>query len=302
MNLSVTTEIDHDLCTGCGLCVDICPSNTLSLVDDRATVTGDHCLQCDHCAAICPVGAVTVHGVDEDALKLTTVKNNDTWLKYGDFDAASLIQLMRSRRSCRVFSNKPVEKNMLEDLVKIGTTAPSGTNSQLWTFTILPSRSAVEKLGAETSQFFHRLNSMAEKSLLRFYSKLFMKDALGQYYRGYYETVKESLREWEKTGRDRLFYGAPAAIIIGMKPGASCPCEDALMASQNILLAAHAMGLGTCMIGFVVEAIKHDKGIKRALGIPKKERVYAVIATGYSREKYVRPAGRKSVVPRYYEG
>ncbi len=287
MNLPVTTEIDHDLCTGCGLCVDICPSNTISLVDGRATVTGDYSIQCDHCAAICPVGAITVHGVDEDALKLTTVKNNGTWLKHGDFDTALLVQLMRSRRSCRMFSSKPVEKDMLEDLVKIGATAPSGTNSQLWTFTILPYRSAVEKLGAMTSQFFHRLNS---------------DDALGQYYRRYHETGKENLREGKEPGRDQLFYGAPAAIIIGMKPGASCPCEDALMASQNILLAAHAMGLGTCMIGFVVEAIKHDSGIKRALGIPKKERVYAVIAIGYSSEKYTRMTERKPVAPRYYEG
>jgi nitroreductase/NAD-dependent dihydropyrimidine dehydrogenase PreA subunit len=287
MNLSVTTEIDHDLCTGCGLCVDICSSNTLSLVDDRATVMGDHCLQCDHCAAICPVGAITVRGVDEDAVKLTTVKNNDTWLKYGDFDAALLMQLMRSRRSCRVFSNRPVEKNMLEDLVKIGATAPSGTNSQLWTFTILPYRSAVEKLSAMTTRFFNQLNS---------------NDVLGQYYRRYYKTGKKNRREGNDPGKDQLFHGGPAAIIIGMKPGASCPCEDALMASQNILLAAHAMGLGTCMVGFVVEAIKRDPDIKRVLGIPKKERIYAVITTGYSREKYVRPAGRKSVVPRYYEG
>ncbi|MCD6153718.1 MAG: nitroreductase family protein [Syntrophobacterales bacterium] len=287
MNLRVTTEIDNDLCTGCGLCVDICPSNTISLIEGRAIVTGNYSIQCDHCAAICPVGAIAVHGVNENALKLATVKNNDTWLKHGDFDTALLVQLMRSRRSCRMFSSKPVGKDMLEDLVKIGATAPSGTNSQLWTFTILPYRSAVEKLSAMTSQFFHRLNS---------------DDTLGQYYMRYHEARKENLREGKEPWHDQLFHGAPAAIIIGMKPGASCPCEDALMASQNILLAAHAMGLGTCMIGFVVEAIKRDPGIKRALDIPQKERIFAVIATGYSREKYTRPARRKPVIPRYYEG
>lgn len=302
MKLPVTTEINQKLCNGCGLCVIICPSETLSLIDGKAEVTGNYSMHCDHCAAICPTGAVTVRGVDKDALKLATVNNNDTWLKYGDFDAASLVQLMRSRRSCRTFSDEPVEKDILEDLVKIGTTAPSGTNSQLWTFTILPHRVAVEKLGHAIARFFLRLNKMAENPLMRFFSKLFMKDALGTYYRGYYETVKEEFRKREETGRDRLFHGAPAAIIVGMKPGASCPSEDALLASQNILLVAHAMGLGTCLIGFAVEAMKHDPRIKKILGIPDDESVYALIAIGKTRTRYARLAGRKKVTPRYYTG
>ena len=40
--------------------------------------------------------------------------------------------------------------------------------------------------------------------------------------------------------------------FVATAPGASSPKEDALLASQNILLAAHAMGLGTCLIGFAV--------------------------------------------------
>lgn len=298
----VTTEIDQELCNGCGLCVTICPSETLSLVDGKAKVTGDHSMHCDHCAAICPMGAVTVHGVDRDALKLATVKNNDTWLKHGNFDAALLVQLMRSRRSCRTFSDEPIENNILEDLVKIGTTAPSGTNSQLWTFTILPNRAVVEKLGNAIARFFLRLNKMADNPFMRFFSKLFMKDVLGIYYREYYESVKKSLREREKTGRDRLFHGAPAVIIVGMKPGASCPSEDALLASQNILLAAHAMGFGTCLIGFAVEAMKRDPGIKTILGISKDENIYAVIAVGKTETRYAKLAGRKKIIPRYYTG
>lgn len=302
MRLPVERRIDRDLCTGCGLCVASCPSRTLSLADGTAVITGNYSMQCDHCAAICPEGAITVKGIDREALKLATVEYDDDWLAYGDYDTAALVRLMRSRRSCRMYSKKPVPRAVLEDLVKIATTAPSGTNCQHWTFTILPDRPAVERLGEATGQYFRRLNTMAKKSYLRFFSKLFMKDALGQYYRGYYESVEEGLREREATGRDRLFHGAPAAILVGMKPGASTPREDALMASQNILLAAHAMGLGTCMIGFVVEAMKRDPNIRRVLGIPRRERIYAVIALGYSKEKYVKQAGRKQVVPRYYEG
>jgi len=302
MKRSVTTEINRERCTGCGLCVAVCPSETLSLIKEKATVTGDHSLQCGHCAAICPEDAITVGGVDRNALQLATVNYHDEWLGYGDFDMPSLVRLMRSRRSCRMFSAQSVERDVLEDLVKIGTTAPSGTNSQRWTFTIMPERATVITFGAAVGRFFRYLNTMAEMSVLRGLSKLIMKDALGVYYRDHYEAVKKALEEWKKTGRDRLFHGAPAVILVGMKPGASCPCEDALMASQNILLAAHAMGLATCMVGFVVTAMKYDPRIKKLLDIPREERVYAAIAVGHPEHSFVKMAGRKKVVCRYYEG
>jgi nitroreductase/ferredoxin len=297
-----TTEIDRDLCTGCGLCVAVCPSQTLSLVDGTAAVTGTHSIGCDHCAAICPECAITVHGLDNDALALATIECGDDVVPYGGFDTAALVKLMRSRRSCRLFSDRPVERDKLEDLVKIGTTAPSGTNSQQWTFTIVSNRSAMLTMGALMAEFFQRINRMAEKSLVRFLSKLFMHDAMGTYYRNHYESVKEALAQWKEEGRDRLFHGATSALLVGMKPGASCPAEDALMVSQNILLAAHAMGLGSCMIGFAVEALRHDRRIAGRLGIPGDERIYAVIALGYPKGDFARPAGRKKVIPRYYEG
>ena len=59
---------------------------------------------------------------------------------------------------------------------------------------------------------------------------------------------------------DRLFHGAAAAILVTGRRQASCPAEDALLATQNILLAAHAMGLGSCLIGFAVEAMRRDPG------------------------------------------
>ena len=127
------------------------------------------------------------------------------------------------------------------------------------------------------------------------------KDALDRYYRRYYKTTQKALAEWQESGRDRLFHGASALIIVGSAPEASCPMEDALLATQNILLAAHCLGLGTCLIGFAVEAIKRNPSLKTFIGIPPNESVYAVIALGYPSERYQRPAGRKKIVPRYFE-
>jgi nitroreductase len=270
--------------------------------DGKAHVTGDRSLQCGHCVAVCPVDAVRVDTIDEKSLSFKSFDLENDWMPHGEFDTSRLVQLMASRRSCRNYTDETVDRSMLEDLVKIGTTAPSGTNCQNWTFTIFPDRVAVNEFGQRIGSFFKNINRMAEKTLLRKALKLIGKPALDNYYQEYYQSVKEGLEEWEQHGRDRLFHGAPAVIVVASKPGGSNSKEDALLATQNILLAAHSMGLGTCLIGFAVEAIRHDATIKHFAKIPKEEAVHALIAVGYPDEEYQGLAGRKKVVLRYFEG
>jgi len=298
MSGPVATRIDSGKCIGCGLCVAVCPDRTICLVGDKAAICGTECISCGHCQAVCPVGAVTVP-VIAAAMDFATFKEDLHWLPFGDYDLAGLVRLMRSRRSCRNFTGQQVSRDVLADLVRIGTSAPSGTNSQGWTFTILDQREAVISFGNHVAAFFRKLNSLAANPLLRLASRLFARDRLGSYYRSYYQTIAQGLREWQEEGRDRLFHGATAVMLVGGMDDASCPAEDALLATQNILLAAHAMGLGSCLIGFAVEAIRHDPAIKGRLAIPAGESVFAVIALGYPAEKYQQVCGRKPVAPRY---
>jgi nitroreductase/Pyruvate/2-oxoacid:ferredoxin oxidoreductase delta subunit len=287
------TAIDPARCNGCGLCVKVCPSQTLSMVDGKARVTGDRSIRCGHCAAICPTGAVSVAGLDPRFTELQTVENRPGWLPYGRFDAPALAQLMKSRRSSRMFLDRPVPADFLDDLVRVGITAPSGTNSQRWSFVILPDRAAVMRLGRAVADFLRRLNRLAESGAARLLARVFLKDALGQYYREYYPSVKQGLEDFERGGRDRLFHGAPAAILIGSHPGASCPAEDALLAAGQMTLFAHAAGYGTCLIGFAVEAIRRDRRIRRLLELSPGEQIHAVVAVGKTREWYRKPADRR---------
>ncbi len=299
MNSEVTTIIDPGKCNGCGLCVSVCPDRTISMEEGRAAVTGERCFQCGHCLAVCPTGAVRVGAIEPESLRFKTFELEQRWLPWGEFDPALLVRLLASRRSCRNYQSKPVSRDLLLDLVKAGTTAPSGTNSQKWTFTILEHREQVEKLGSRIAGFFARLNRLAANPAARLFSRLFGGDALGKYYRGYHQSIEEGLKEWREAGRDLLFHGAPAVIVVGSAPGASCPAEDALLASQNILLTAHALGLGSCLIGFAVAAMERDPAIQASLGIPGEEKVYAVIALGWPAEKYQRLTGRKQALIRF---
>lgn len=298
MNRPVFTFVDRDRCTGCGLCVEVCPAGTLTLVDGKAAVTGDRSLSCGQCAAVCPVGAITVSSLDPDAHTFETFRMNPAWLPWGETNPGELVRLMASRRSCRRYSDRPVTPETLRDLVKIGVTAPSGTNSQLWSFTLIPSRQEMIACGEQIGAFYRRLNRLSERTWLRTLLKWCGKPELDFYYQNYHDQVADALEEWRRDGRDRVFHGAPAAIIVSSRPGASCPSEDALLATQNILLGAHALGLGTCLIGFAVQAIARDASVKRFVQIPAEETVYSVIALGYPAVRYHAIAGRKTPLMR----
>ena len=299
MNRNITTIIDQDRCNGCGLCVAVCPKDTISLKEGLAQVTGDESLNCGHCAAVCPQGAIHVGGIDADLSSYSTFKTSEAWLPFGTFDTGKLVRLMRSRRSCRNYLEKPVKRPVLEDLVKIGITAPSGSNAQLWSFTVLPDRKSVLELGSQIKIFFKKINRMAENAWLRGVLKLIGRPTLSTYHETQYQSVKTGLERWENQGEDLLFHGAPAVIIVASRNDASCPAEDALLATQNILLAAHCMGLGTCLIGYAIEVMRRDKKINRFVGVPDDETPYAVIALGYPDETYTSVAGRHRLKMRY---
>jgi NAD-dependent dihydropyrimidine dehydrogenase PreA subunit len=51
-------HINTELCTGCALCVDICPAGALHMLDGHAQVNISSCRQCRICVKECPAGAI----------------------------------------------------------------------------------------------------------------------------------------------------------------------------------------------------------------------------------------------------
>jgi nitroreductase/Pyruvate/2-oxoacid:ferredoxin oxidoreductase delta subunit len=295
----INIQIDQELCDGCGLCVSVCPSETISVKNKKAQITGEDSLTCGHCIAICPKDAISLKNSDFGQIDFNTFTYENKWIKHGKFETPELVRLMLSRRSCRNFKDGDIDKNILEDLIKIGTTAPSGSNCQDWTFTIVPTKKDVAGLGKKIADFFKKLNKMSENTLLRKGMTLFGNKKLQFYWDNYYETVKETIDLYENQDIDKLFHKATAVILVGGLKQSSCPSEDALLATQNILLGAHAMGLGTCLIGFAVNAIANDPKLRKSLGIHKGEAIYSVIALGYPNEKFKGLTVRKKITPRY---
>ncbi len=57
----VTLALDGEKCTGCGMCVLVCPREVFELSDGKAAIVDrDACIECGACALNCPVDAVSV--------------------------------------------------------------------------------------------------------------------------------------------------------------------------------------------------------------------------------------------------
>lgn len=57
----VTLKLDGELCTGCGMCVMVCPHAVFEISNKKAQIIDiDDCMECGACALNCQFGAITV--------------------------------------------------------------------------------------------------------------------------------------------------------------------------------------------------------------------------------------------------
>lgn len=57
----VTLKMDSSKCTGCGMCLDVCPHGVFEMNAKSARIIHrDACMECGACSRNCPAGAISV--------------------------------------------------------------------------------------------------------------------------------------------------------------------------------------------------------------------------------------------------
>lgn len=175
-----------------------------------------------------------------------------------------VLKAIYQRRATRSFSDAEVRPAVVMDLIRAAAQAPSALNLQPWTFAVFHGRA--------------RLRAYSERAkihLLRVTDASFDLDPrIDQYV----------------TSSVNIFHEADTLIVICAKPGRFFPVEDCFLAAQNLMLAAHGMGLGTCPVGFARPWFNLPD-IKAELGLPSSCTPVLPIVVGY-------PAGPVPAVPK----
>lgn len=189
-----------------------------------------------------------------------------------------LLKGIKERRSTRAFLERPVEREKIETLINYATQAPSAINLQPWELIVVS--------GEEKKRLSRILvKRMKERNIS---CGPGAKSPLPEYFverqRGLLDTILPNLPE-QTPFQDFInegscnFYGAPTAIIITLdQVFSSARLTDIGVLVGYLVLAAHALELGTCPIGLITA---FDDDIKEALSIRDEKQVVIGVAVGY---------------------
>jgi len=152
----------------------------------------------------------------------------------------AVTEILKTRRSVRKFTDRKIEKEILEDIIDCARLAPSANNVQPWEFVVVTDPEIKKKTS-------------------------------------------------DATDHGRFIEEAPACIAVFCMD-TKYYLEDGCAATENILLAANAHGLGSCWVAG--DKKKYAEDIKLILGVREELKLVSLIPLGYSEEK-VRMKKRK---------
>ena len=265
--------VDKEKCVGCGLCARDCLRNTIFMRDGKAEIDVSGCIKCGHCIAVCPQDAVTLGSIE-----------NTKWDSDGSGpdrgsapDAEAFLDFLKFRRSIRQYKKQEIEPEKLEMIIEAGRYSPTAGNRQQNRFIILK-----EKVEQVREASIKVLKDAAENHAIDLGAREIYRKSWARMYDDY--TAGHC---------DRLFFDAPAVILIVSDESNHYAEIDGGIAASRMELQANALGLGVCYIGFLNTAMEFDGRIKELAGLKEGEKLAVAFATGYPDVEYMRPAPRK---------
>ncbi|MGD0412462.1 MAG: nitroreductase family protein [Verrucomicrobiota bacterium] len=180
--------------------------------------------------------------------------------------SVSAINAIYLRRSVRDYAPRAIGQAVIQSLLDAAVHAPTAMHEEPWSFAVI-----------QDGNLLNRLSDSAKESVRR--------EAQGSDS----QHAKHSLELVNKPDF-HVFYNAGTLIVIYGKFQGPFVAADCWLAAENLMLAACAKGLGTCVIGFAVPALNTPEW-KAALSIPAEMTAIAPIIVGV-------PAGETPSVPR----
>jgi nitroreductase len=182
-----------------------------------------------------------------------------------------IIQTLLKRRSIRLFKDDQIKKEDLDEILECARYAPSANNTQNWHFTVIRSRPLIDKVN---SWIILEINKAGNPNLQRL----------------------------AQSGNANVFRNAPCVILVSTEKQDRFGIVNISAATQNILIAAESLGLGSCWIGMVGTLATSEKANEYAkdLGIPDGYVPYFGITLGYKTDDSQQAPSRRENIITYF--
>lgn len=192
-----------------------------------------------------------------------------------------IFEAIHGRRSIRKFANKPVLKNDLIKILNAARLAPSGGNLQAWRFIVIENKSIISEMATIIKERIDGLTKLGNKSCensailsnlqARFrFSSLFFQYApvTIAVQVGENPYIKPVLHYLKKNGLDSY----EAYRLLGF-----VEVQSGSAAIENLVLAAHSLGYGTCWMNVPFIALKE---VEKLLGVEDPWQLIALVPLG----------------------
>lgn len=278
---------------------------------------GKICIACHDCQAVCPQEALVFphfYNVEEgrfaydfDYPEVGQGFPNPLQLdkpvplsEIGD-KLTGVEKVLYSRRSVRVYKDQPVPKELISRVIEAGRFAPSAGNCQGWKFVVVTDRKLLQDLSDSSLKFLAIFTKLYQgrglgRTMLKKALAFIKPNSIDQRPMA---AIQGSLAPRFGEGMAHCMFHAPVAIfLLKHSLHISEPELGMGILGQNMVLAAHSLGLGTCYVGFVANALNLDPitkmkfGKKLGLAWPYSS-VSIVITLGYPAVQVDKPVDRE---------
>ena len=262
-------QINQQTCSQCGICATACGRGLIDFqVDDYPkprAVAETECILCGHCLAVCPTGSLTHREMPVE--ECPPVQKNL------EITAEQCEYLLKSRRSIRVYENKPVPRDVIAQLIEIARYSPTGSNSQNVEWLVIDSKEELRRLretGMECLRWIIDTQPAIASAL----------------------NITRML-EREESGENVFLRDAPAIIVAHADKNSIIAVVDCTIALSYLDLVARSVGLGCCWNGYLYYMANYYPPMQEEMSLPKEHTTYGCMMMGYPKFSYHRIPLRK---------
>lgn len=212
-------------------------------------------------------------------------------------------KVIMERRSNRNFKKKPVPDNLIRRILEAGRFAPTAGNAQPWKFVVITDQeliAEIERATIKMSKFLMWFVDYNRNAFRRIFLTPYTK-FMTRLMPNKLHPVPFNLLQQIAAEKTPVYHNAPVMILLLMdKRGIGNPVLDAGICGQNMVLAAHSLGLGTCWIGMITVLMMNPLWRKK-LGVTAPYELSDCLVLGWPKGDYEGEVSREVQVVEWIE-